>query len=404
MAAVSQNRSYSLNNIGGSDAEQVENLTAAFQFFNKTSEQLANSYAQLEKRVQEMAQELDKTHQEKKSEHQAKQKIANQMQALLEFLPGGVIVLDGRGVIVEANPAANSLLDAELKGRVWRNIINECFAPRNDDGFEVSTRSGRRISISTGAMNAEGQIILLTDQTETRRLQENLSRHEKLSAIGKMVSALAHQIRTPLSAAMLYAGHMCDSSIAQPKKDIFAQKLYGRLRHMEKQVRDMLFFVKSELPLNDCITLSDLMNGLRQAAELELKTSKSHCSWDNSAEDLKIKCNRESLISALMNLINNSIQAENGEADIRIHFSKASGTAEEVSISISDKGPGMTDEELNKALELFYTSKPQGTGLGLSVVQSVAKAHGGKFNIDSKPQQGTTCTLTLPVSNCIKNS
>jgi len=74
-----------------------------------------------------------------------------------------------------------------------------CFSPRDDDGHEVSNHQGKRISIATRSLDKDGQIILLTDQTETRQLQANLSRHERLSALGKMVSTLAHQVRTPLS-------------------------------------------------------------------------------------------------------------------------------------------------------------------------------------------------------------
>src|SRR5690625_5484430 len=116
--------------------------------------------------------------------------------------------------------------------------------PRRDDGHEVSLHDGRRISIATRDLGVDGQIILLTDQTETRRLQHELSRHERLSALGKMMSALAHQIRTPLSAAMLYAGHLCNADLPEQRRQDFAEKISGRLNHTERQVQDMLLFVK----------------------------------------------------------------------------------------------------------------------------------------------------------------
>src|SRR5690606_26806507 len=183
---------------------------------------------------------LDKVSNEKDEVHQKKDQLADRMQALLDFLPGGVIVLDSKGIIVEANPAANELLEHELKGKLWRKVIGECFAPKNDDGLEVSTRTGKRISIATSSMQNNGQIILLTDQTETRKLQENLSRNERLSALGKMVSALDHQIRTPLSAAILYAGQLANNNLPENKRIVFSKKLNGRIQHMEKQVLDMM--------------------------------------------------------------------------------------------------------------------------------------------------------------------
>src|SRR5690606_13169564 len=124
----------------------------------------------------------------------------------LDILPGGVVVLDGRGRVIEANPLALELLGEPLLGVFWREVIQRSFAPRADDGHEISLQDGRRLSLATRSLAGEpGQLILLTDLTETRRLQDELARHARLSALGRMVASLAHQIRTPLSTALLYA-------------------------------------------------------------------------------------------------------------------------------------------------------------------------------------------------------
>ena len=394
MPSVSNQKVTPLQLLDEPNNEKLESLEAAFSFFNETSKQLENSYHQLEAKIQHLTRELNKAEQEKNVEFEAKNEIASRMRALLDFLPGGVIVLDKQGKIIEANPAAVSLLDTELCGRVWRNIISECFAPRNDDGFEVSTKSGKRISISTGSLDLQGQVILLTDQTETRRLQENLSRYEKLSALGKMVSALAHQIRTPLSAAILYAGHICKDGIDGDTKKVFSEKLYGRLLHMEKQIRDMMLFVKNELPLNDSITVTDLECGLKEAAEVAINSTATECNWHNLCPSRVIKCNREALISALMNLINNGIQAGVNSPKLKITFSSDKNS---LTITVADTGEGMSQENLNSAKELFFTTKSQGTGLGITVVQSVAKAHGGTFSLESTVGVGTLARLQLPI-------
>jgi two-component system sensor histidine kinase FlrB len=369
-------------------------LAEAFKFFNETSQQLAQSYQLLEGRVARLTQELDEVAAEKEQEHQQKEEIAHRMQALLDFLPGGVVVLDARGFIVQSNPAARQMLDHPLEGSLWREVIKTCFAPRNDDGLEVSTRSGRRVSIATGSLEADGQIILLTDQTETRKLQQTVSRYERLSAMGKMVSALAHQIRTPLSAATLYANHLCSSNLTEEKRSQFSHKLLGRLNHMERQVRDMLLFVKSELPLNDVVTTADLELGLREAMEVPIATSASHVVWDNQVPQSRIRCNREALISALLNLVNNAIQA--GEGPAHISFSIAPVSDGGIAITIADAGPGMSPDILAQAQEMFMTTKAQGTGLGLAVVKAVARAHGGQFDLNSIENKGTQAVIQLP--------
>ncbi|ACR14262.1 sensor histidine kinase [Teredinibacter turnerae] len=390
-------------------ADKQDSLAAAFQFFNETSAQLTRSYHMLESKVAELTGELDRVSAEKVQEQTSREQLATQMQTLLEVLPAGVIVLDNRGYIVECNPAARILLEVALEGRLWREVIAECFAPKNDDGLEVSTRAGRRLSVATSSLDAHrspaqtglgGQIILLTDLTETRELQQRVSRSERLSAMGKMVSALAHQVRTPLSAAMLYAEHLTQGELDHTKRAEFSHKLYGRLQHMERQVRDMLLFVKSELPLNDIVGAGDLLAGLQAAAEVPLATSKSRCEW-RLKTPVAIKCHREALISALMNLVTNAIQAQGEGANLEVIFDCGRAVSGEdistLTIEISDDGPGMSTALLAQAKDLFVTTKAQGTGLGLAVVQSVARAHGGQFELFSEPGEGVTALLQIPV-------
>lgn len=367
-------------------------------FFQETSKQLSNSYFFLEGKVAQLTRELDAVSAQKDHELETKNQIAHRMQALLDFLPGGVIVLDAKGLIVQSNPAAREMLQHELDNHVWRQLIQSCFAPRNDDGLEISTVEGRRISLATASLDDEGQIILLTDQTETRKLQDQVSRHEKLSAMGKMVSALAHQIRTPLSAAILYANHLCSQNINEERRTLFARKLLGRLDHMAEQVKDMLLFVRNELPLNDVICIEDLEVGLRAAMEVPLHTSNSRCIWQNPNPKVRIRCNREALIGALLNLVNNAVQAAGQDARLKVSFIRTALNGESaLAIAIADNGPGMSQDQLHAAKEVFYTTKPQGTGLGLAVVQSVARAHGGVFKLQSQAGRGTCGILTIPL-------
>lgn len=382
--------------------DKGQDLKNAFEIFNEMSQQLADSYALLENRVAELNHELNSVADKRLQELAEKERLANRLASLLNFLPGGVVVLDSSGRVSESNPAAIDLLGEPLQGELWREVIARAFAPRQDDGHEVSLRDGRRISIATRNLGVDGQIILLTDQTETRRLQGELSRHERLSALGKMMSALAHQIRTPLSAAMLYAGHLCSGKLDEERRQQFAEKTYSRLNHIERQVQDMLLFVKGELPLNDVISVSELHLALDEAMEVPLMTSESHCEWVNNAREQYILCNRDALIGAILNLVNNAIQAVERNANLRIEFSlqpqHKSVSEQQLLIRVCDTGPGIPPELLATVGDLFVTTKSQGTGLGLAVVRAVTKAHHGRFFLQSKPEQGTCANLLLPLA------
>ena len=230
-------------------------LEQAFALFNQMSTQLSTSYSMLEARVTELKGQLALVSAQRMQELAEKERLAHRLQSLLDLLPGGVIVIDGQGVVREANPVARALLGQPLVGMLWRQVIARNFAPREDDGHEISMRDGRRLSIATRSLHGEpGQLVLLTDLTETRRLQDQLSRHERLSALGRMMASLAHQIRTPLSAAMLYASHLNEQVLPVEQQQRFAGRLKERLHELEHQVRDMLVFARGELPLTDRIT------------------------------------------------------------------------------------------------------------------------------------------------------
>src|SRR5690606_5049797 len=383
------------------NGEQGQDLKKAFELFNQMSQQLVDSYQLLENRVAELNQELNSVADQRLQELAEKEQLANRLENLLNFLPGGVVVLDSTGRVSECNPAAIDLLGEPLQGEQWRDVIARSFAPRQDDGHEVSTRDGRRISISTRNLGVDGQIILLTDQTETRRLQGELSRHERLSALGKMMSALAHQIRTPLSAAMLYAGHLCNGKLDDNRRQQFSETIFNRLNNIERQVQDMLLFVKGELPLSDVISVAELQQALEEAMEVPMMTSESRCKWVNQCRGMYIQCNREALIGALLNLVNNAIQAVEHQASLRIEFDlypKDSNDQPQLLIRVCDAGPGISQELMKSVGDLFVTTKSQGTGLGLAVVNAVARAHRGKFILQSKVGQGTCASLLMPLA------
>ncbi len=189
-------------------------VDSALDMFNRMSRQITDSYRTLESRVNQLSGELSEESQQRQQELEKKEQLADQLTTLLKALPAGVVVLDSHGMVTQTNPAAIHLLGEPLNGEHWIDVIQRCFAPRQDDGHEISLKDGRRVSIEIRTMeNQPGQLILLTDMTETRQLQSQLAHAQRLSAMGKMVASLAHQIRTPLSAAILYGGHLTEPDL-----------------------------------------------------------------------------------------------------------------------------------------------------------------------------------------------
>jgi two-component system sensor histidine kinase FlrB len=372
-------------------------LESTFAVFNQLSNQLADSYQHLEQRVMDLTDELDTVSQQRIDELQEKEQLAQRLEVLINLLPGGVIVLDKHGFIIESNPTAESLLESGLKGRKWRNVIQACIVPKDDDGHEVSNHQGKRISIVTRSLGAEGQIILLTDQTETRKLQAELSRNERLSALGKMVSTLAHQVRTPLSSAMLYANHLCRDDINSSQRNEFSYKLLNRLHYMERQVRDMLLCVKGDVPITDRVSVNQLQQTLAESIEMPIKGFNARCHWEILVDDnnCAIQCNLDAINGALLNLVNNSLQACNEPAEITIRLERKD---QQLLISVLDNGSGIEPAIEPQLMTMFFTTKDQGTGIGLSVVRIVTQSHGGHFSLSNRAEGGTCACITLPLS------
>ncbi|MCL6414458.1 ATP-binding protein [Aestuariirhabdus sp. Z084] len=371
-------------------------LESAFEQFNEMSKQLAGSYRMLESRVETLQQELACESQQRLQELTQKEQLAGQLQSLLDLLPAGVVVLDGKGRVQRCNPASIELLGEPLEGELWRQVIDRCFAPQHHDGHEVSLKDGRLVSVSIRSLEHEpGQLILISDQTETRRLQQQLSRHERLSAMGKMVASLAHQIRTPLSAAMLYGGHLAEQQLDFERQQKFAGKLMSRLQNLEQQVRDMLIFARGELPLSDLIDVRQLVQEIRQGSEAVIISSGSSLKWTLGCKPgLQIYCNRDALVGAFQNLINNAVEAVGQNADITFSVKQNGGNLE---IEVTDSGPGFDASTGQKMGEPFFSTKSKGTGLGIAVVRSIVRAHQGEFTIDSEPGEGACARVSLPV-------
>lgn len=394
----------------------VAPVEEALSLFDQLSTELTSSYRNLEQEVLQLKTELSAEEEQRQRQLREREALSRRMETLLDILPAGVVLLDGQGCVTECNPAALDLLGEPLEGQLWLDVITRCFAPKHDDGHEVSLKDGRRVRIETRSMNGEpGQLILLSDLTETRLLQEQVSRTERLSSLGKMVASLAHQIRTPLSTAMLYAGHLRQAHMEEDMRVECAEKLLSRLTHLEHQIRDMLIFAKGEARLAEDLNVAQFEQSLRSALEPVIAKAGAQCEWDISALDQHLLCNREALVGACLNIVNNSIEAYESdpsqEDELRLSVSISALESEATSatgasglcITLTDNGPGIPDSCKAKLFEPFYTTKSQGTGLGLSVVQAVVKAHKGIFTLESG-DSGVAARITLPSYRINKNS
>lgn len=383
-------------------SQQIQDLEQSFKIFNRVSTRLEASYHQLEDRVSQLHGELANQRDASTagSAETAVSENPAQLRAILTALPAGVVVLDGKGMISEFNPCANALLGELHLGEIWANVIARVFAPRSDDGHEISLRDGRRVSISTCPLGEQpGQVLLITDVTETRELQDNLSQHQRLIAMGEMAAGLAHQIRTPLASSLLFASQLKNRNLQSDARTQIAEKVTAQLRHLESLIDDMLIFSRTGYSGKECVTVQALLDELKTAIDIACQQRDVQLSVSCETPVLEIQGNPRILGSALLNLANNAIQAmgRSTKSAKKLTLHARCGVCDTVELCVIDNGPGIAEDIKDDLFKPFFTTRNDGTGLGLAVVQAVARAHGGSVRVESIPEQGSEFIMQLPI-------
>ncbi|HQR96931.1 MAG TPA: PAS domain-containing protein, partial [Thiotrichales bacterium] len=190
------------------EGKRLQELEEAFALFNATSEQLAQSYHALQHQVVELTQELAQARSERLLQLAEKERVADRLARLLTLLPAAVLVLDQMGKITEVNATAQQWLSVPLQGQYWQQVLSSV-GVRSEVAGDWLLPDQRILNVSETPLDkALGKIVLLMDVTEQRTLASQLSQHQRLRSMGEMAASLAHQIRTPLAAALLYASQL----------------------------------------------------------------------------------------------------------------------------------------------------------------------------------------------------
>ena len=377
---------------------KAEKLTDAFQLFNELSQSLSDSYQGLQEQVVSLSEELTAARTERLKTLIEKEKLADRLQQILAALPAAVIVLNINNEVIDCNAIAIDYLGEPLIGQDWLDVVQRSLVSVFDNPHERQLINGVRVSVTRNVLNNEsGQIILLSDVSELRSLQDKVNQQKHLSAMGEMVASMAHQVRTPLSTAILYASQMNKSPLPDKSRIKFSNKILERLHYLERQVNDMLIFAKEGHLAMDTFSLQVFLQKVNGHMNDMTLMSQIKFSINNDVQADVMLGNEDALLGAIMNLLNNAVEAQQDEGRISMRVSQKDQTS--LQIQIQDNGMGMDEETMRRLFEPFYTSKVKGTGLGLAVVDSVVRAHSGSIQCESEKGSGTLFTLLLPCIN-----
>ncbi len=386
--------------------EESLRLAEAFRIFNQASEELSSAYTGLQAQVAQLTAELAAANGALRQQYFEKAALTERLSLLLSTLPAGVVVLDSTGLVVQANPAAESIFASVLTGQAWETMERErlvatdapgeyVVAAERDDALQSAGQRQQRLSVAVTALDsAGGRIVLLQDITEAHRLQVQVERSDRLAAMGEMAAQLAHQLRTPLAAALLYTANLENIDLSDNLRVSLAQKAVARLKHLERLIQDMLLFARGEVLGREPINVSELLQELQHTIEPLARSRAIRFHVEEPSETVTVQGNRKAIFGALVNLLENALQAAGTGGHGAVEL-VAQRVGDVLAFTVHDNGPGMSASVVSRLFEPFFTTRVEGTGLGLAIARGVARAHGGNIEVSSVPGNGTEFTLTM---------
>lgn len=374
---------------------EAEHLAEAFRIFSQASQELASAYSELQGQVAQLTEELAAANGALRQQYQEKAALTERLTLLLDALPAGVVVLDSAGRVVQANPAASEVLGEAIVGAGWTAIEADALEASETPGEYLA--ADRRLAVAVTPLDSGGgRIVLLHDVTETQHLKTQAERNQRLAAMGEMAAQLAHQLRTPLAAALLYAGNLENAELPAASRVSIAQKTVARLKHLERLIQDMLMFARGEVLGRESFAVAELLAELAQTFEPLAKSRGVQLLVTDECAGGMLTGHRKSLIGALTNLLENAMQAVDSGGRIDLDARRDGAL---ILLAVRDNGRGMNAETAARLFDPFFTTRAEGTGLGLSIARGVARAHGGGIDVVSSPGAGAEFILTLPCPN-----
>ena len=333
---------------------------------------------------------------------------------ILEQMADAVVATDPQGRIEVFNQAAERLFGltaGQAMGRTCRDLLGgemSVLEQTLGSGEEVQGRicrcrspQGRDLvlSVSTSLIrDGQGQVetgvAVIQDLTERTALEADLRRRERLAAMGELAAGVAHEVRNPLNAIGLIAQRLEREFAPAADREEYlglARTVRGEVERVDRIVAQFLRFARPPaLVLRDV----DLESVIEDAVRVvEPRARQKGLGIERAFGGAgRVRLDREQVVQALLNLLNNAVEATQ-EGRVRVTTRPGEGWVE---VEVEDTGQGILPDDLERIFDLYFTTKPEGTGLGLSLVQRIAAEHGGRVEVRSQPRQGAAFRMRLP--------
>jgi two-component system, NtrC family, sensor histidine kinase HydH len=375
---------------------------------------MAASMQAVIKKLKEQEKELEALHRAERERAQHTERLS---EAVTRNMPAGLLLLNSAGLVTSANPAAEAALGVKAlayrrydevlgAGSRLTQLVASCLGQgrtfrREEVEYLTPSRELRQLGVTispvmNNANEIAGAICLLSDLTELAALQKQIHMKENLAALGELSAGIAHEFKNALATISGYAQLIRSEAQAGTELHEHGEQILRQTRSLTHVVTEFLKFARPLDLADEQVDLRPMID--RVAAEVTETVSGVPISMDGDFRE--VSGDDALLRQAILNLARNAAEAASsnpagGRVIIRGELD-TSGPLQGQRISISDNGPGIPPESLTKIFVPFYTTKANGTGLGLAVVQKIVVQHGGTIEARNHPLGGAEFIVWLP--------
>ena len=361
--------------------DATKHLEEAFAIFYAESQKLEAQQTALQDKINQLSSELQKSNQ--------------RLAILLNAIPAGVILLENDVVLLH-NPAV-LIFFPELKPGAIFEIPADWLASITPGEYVIAEKGVHQriqktvqvIRINEGSRS----FIQIQDITANISRHEETQRENRLAAMGRMAAGIAHQFRTPLATALLYASHLCDGQINADTAKEFADRLRKQLLDLEILSQDMLRFISNKpnktVLVNATQIIEDAQASIQflfEAKQVSLSVTATNINQGNLLVEPK------AISNAIVAILENALAVSKANETVSL---MATSDQQMLTITISDQGPGISKEIINSLFEPFATTSANGTGLGLSIAKNTIETHRGSISAESS-KNGAVFKINLP--------